>query len=166
MSWGFQKMTEIKPLQPTDVRFIVGQITDIKQHPNADKLFIEQVNLGDKTIQILSGLVPYYKAEELLNKKIFVVENLKPAKMRGEMSYGMLLAAETENEQSIVEVLDATNFEIGQTFSDTSKEQIEFGEFITLKITVDKNKVFINGEPFLIGDKQLTTDKVTTGQVH
>ena len=160
-----QKTKEITPLQPSDVQIRVGQIVDVKSHPNADKLFIEQVNLGDKTIQILSGLVGHYTKEELHNKKIFVVENLKPAKMRGEMSYGMLLAAETQDE-SIVEVLDASDFELGATFSDNPKEQIEFQDFGTLRLDVKENQVFINDEPFEIDGKQLKSKKVVNGQVH
>ena len=69
-----------------------------------------------------------------LNKKIFVVSNLKPAKMRGEMSHGMLLAAENDDE-SIVEVLDASDFKIGETFSSSAniaqdKDVVYSGEFL------------------------------------
>ncbi|MCA9478209.1 MAG: methionine--tRNA ligase [Nanoarchaeota archaeon] len=156
---------ETTPLKPSDVQFVVGEIIDIKQHPNADKLFMEQVNIGTETIQILSGLVGHYTAQELLHKKIFVVKNLKPAKMRGEMSHGMLLAAETEDE-SVVEVLDAADFEVGAMFSQNPQEEIDFGQFMTLKLDVRDHQVFLNDEPFLIGGKQLSTKVVKDGPIH
>lgn len=150
-------------LQAYDVQFTVGKIIDIKKHPKADKLFIEQVDLGDKTIQILSGLVDHYTTDTLLDKKIFVVSNLKPAKMRGEMSYGMLLAA--ENKEGTVEVIDAKEFEVGDTFSSQAKEQISFDEFLTLKLTLSDHLVSINGEPFIIKDKQVRTSQIKDGDV-
>ncbi len=154
----------ITPLQPSDIQIIVGQITSIKQHPDADKLYIEEVDVGGKTIQIISGLVPYYKADELLNKKVFVVTNLKPAKMRGVMSHGMLLAAETQDE-SIVEVLDASNFKVGDSFSSSAKDEVDFGEFMTLSFTIANKEVSLNGDLFKIDGKQVLSEKVVNGLV-
>jgi len=72
----------------------VAKIIDVKKHPDASKLYIEQIDLGDEQRQIVSGLVPYYTEEELLGRKIIVVANLEAAKLRGVESQGMLLAAE------------------------------------------------------------------------
>lgn len=159
-----KEQPKVDPLNPEDVQFTVGQITKIARHPNADKLYIEQVDIGGETIQILSGLVPYYKEDELLGKKIFVVRNLKPAKMRGEMSHGMLLAAQNDDE-SIIEVLDAKDFELGDSFSSAPKPEIGFEEFMTIALTVTNHHVAINGQPFKIKDKQISTQKVKDGIV-
>ncbi|HLS90861.1 MAG TPA: methionine--tRNA ligase subunit beta, partial [Limnochordia bacterium] len=59
----------------------------------ADKLLKLQVDLGDEKRQIVAGIAQHYQPEELVGKTIVVVANLKPAKLRGEISEGMLLAA-------------------------------------------------------------------------
>jgi tRNA-binding protein len=79
----------------------VGKIQEAVKVDGSDKLYRLKVDTGgDEPIQIISGLVDYYKEEELLGKKIVVVVNLEPAKIRGEMSNGMLLCAvdEAQNE--------------------------------------------------------------------
>ncbi len=79
------------------VEMKVGQIVEICRVEGADKLYKLKVDVGeDEPRQIVTGLVPFYKEEDLLNKKIVVVSNLKPAKFRGEESNGMLLAAGSE----------------------------------------------------------------------
>ena len=80
----------------------VGEITDVKRHENADKLYIVQVNVGEKTLQTVTSLVPYYTEQELMNKQVVVLTNLAKAKMRGETSECMLLCAETEDESESV----------------------------------------------------------------
>ena len=61
----------------------------------ADRLLKLQVDVGDETRQIVAGIAQHYKPEELVGRRIIVVKNLKPAKLRGELSQGMLLAAST-----------------------------------------------------------------------
>lgn len=80
----------------------VGKITNVVRHENADKLYIVQVDIGEKTLQTVTSLVPYYTEEELLNKQVVVLTNLAKAKMRGETSECMLLCAETEDESESV----------------------------------------------------------------
>lgn len=73
-----------------------GTVVECIKAENAEKLYILQVDLGEeKPRQIVSSLVDYYSAEELVGKEIVVLANLKPAKMRGHISEGMLLCAET-----------------------------------------------------------------------
>ncbi|MEE9151371.1 MAG: methionine--tRNA ligase [Thermoplasmata archaeon] len=81
-------------LDALDLR--VGLIESIEDHPNAKKLFIMKVNFGDEKRQLVAGLKTYYSKEEMQDRKIVVVMNLKPAKLRGVESRGMLLAAEDE----------------------------------------------------------------------
>jgi len=77
-----------------DLDLEIGQILSIEKHPNAEKLFVEKVLLGDGERQIVSGLVGHYLPEELIGKKVVIVKNLKPAMLRGAESNGMLLVAE------------------------------------------------------------------------
>lgn len=86
-----ENIITIDQLMKVELR--VGQIVSVERVEGADKLYKLQVNIGNEERTIVSGLVPYYKEDELLNKKVVVCTNLKPAKLRGIMSNGMLLAA-------------------------------------------------------------------------
>ncbi len=82
-----------KDFKKLDVR--IGTVKTAEKVEGSDKLFKLMVDCGeDDPRQILSGLVDWYTAEELIGKVIPVLVNLKPAKIFGQMSYGMLLAAE------------------------------------------------------------------------
>jgi len=72
----------------------VGTITEVKDHPDAEKLYIMQVDIGKEKRQLVAGLKGIYTADELKNKQIIVVCNLEPKELRGIQSHGMLLAAE------------------------------------------------------------------------
>lgn len=80
----------------------VAQVIAAERVEGADKLLKLQVNLGNETRQIVAGIAKHYTPEELISKKIVVVTNLKPAKLRGIESFGMLLAASDENTISIL----------------------------------------------------------------
>jgi methionyl-tRNA synthetase len=85
----------------------VARIVDISRHPSADKLYVESIDLGTERRTIVSGLVPYYSEDELRGRNIIVVSNLKPAKLRGVESQGMLLAAEHEGVVDVIFMDDA-----------------------------------------------------------
>ena len=74
--------------------FRVGEIIACEEVKKSKKLLCSQVNLGDKTVQILSGLRPQYTPEMMTGKKVMVIENLAPRKMAGLESQGMILCAE------------------------------------------------------------------------
>jgi len=80
----------------------IGQIKEVKDHPNADKLYIVIVDLGDKTKQLVAGIKSSYKKEQLLGKQVVVIDNLEPAVLRGVESQGMLLACEDEKGITII----------------------------------------------------------------
>lgn len=80
----------------------VGEIMDAQKHPKADKLLVLQIKLGSETRQIVSGISNYYKPEELIGKHIVVVCNLKPVKLRGVESQGMILAAVSDDDTKLV----------------------------------------------------------------
>jgi methionyl-tRNA synthetase len=74
----------------------VAEIKEVNDHPNADRLYVIIVDLGDKTKQIVAGIKTYYQKEDLIGKQVVVVDNLEPAVLRGVESQGMLLAASDE----------------------------------------------------------------------
>jgi methionyl-tRNA synthetase len=93
------------------IRLKVAKIIGVERHPKADKLYIETLDDGsDEARVIVSGLVPFYSEEGLLGKNILLVDNLKPAKLRGIESKGMLLAASSKTSDGVesIEVLDAS----------------------------------------------------------
>lgn len=72
----------------------VGVVEKCEKHPKADKLLVSQINIGNETRQIVSGIASSYTPEEMVGKKVIVVTNLKTAKLRGVESQGMILAGE------------------------------------------------------------------------
>ncbi len=76
------------------MQFQVGEILECKEVPKSKKLLCSQVRIGQETKQIVSGIRKYYSAEEMVGKKVMVLVNLKPAKLAGVLSEGMLLCAE------------------------------------------------------------------------
>ncbi|MCK5832205.1 methionine--tRNA ligase [bacterium] len=75
------------------IKLALGKVIDCVSAPNADKLLLLKVDLGTEIRQIVAGIAPWYRPEELIGKTIVVVINLEPAKIRGYESQGMLLAA-------------------------------------------------------------------------
>jgi methionine--tRNA ligase beta chain len=82
----------------------IGTVAEIEQVPGSDKLYKMQVDMGGELRQIVTGLVDYYSMDELRGKVIAVVMNLKPAKIFGQWSYGMLLAAEKDDKLALLTV--------------------------------------------------------------
>jgi len=93
----------VLPIQRVELR--VGQITAVAPHPEAEKLYVLQISLGATTRQIVSGLRDFFTAEQLLNKHVVIVANLKPAKFKGVQSQGMLLTGEHVHEGQTTLVL-------------------------------------------------------------
>ena len=79
------------------MQFQVGEIIACEEVPKSKKLLCSQVRIGSQVKQIVSGIKKHYSAEEMVGKKVMVLVNLKPAKLAGVLSEGMLLCAEDEN---------------------------------------------------------------------
>lgn len=79
------------------LQFQVGEIIACEAVPKSKKLLCSQVKVGSRVRQILSGIKAYYTPEEMVGKKVMVVTNLKPAKLAGMMSEGMILCAEDQD---------------------------------------------------------------------
>jgi len=106
----------IDDFKKVDMR--VGKIISVEKISNRDKLYKLQVDIGEEIPrQIITGLVPYYQAEELLGKQIIVLANLEPAKFAGEISDGMLLAAESEDHTKCVILTVDKEIEVGTRIS-------------------------------------------------
>ena len=88
------------------VEIKVGQIKECKQHPKADRLLVSQIDLGSEVRQIVSGIAEHYQPEQLVGRKVLVVTNLKPVKLRGELSEGMVLAASNDGTLTLPTIID------------------------------------------------------------
>ncbi len=75
----------------------VATVVAAREHPNADKLLLLQVRVGEKEKQIVAGIRGHYQPQDLVGRQIIVLNNLEPAMLRGEESAGMLLAASDES---------------------------------------------------------------------
>lgn len=84
----------------------VGKIIEADNHPKADKLLVFKVKVGQETRQIVSGIKKWYKPEDLIGKKVVVIMNLKPIKLKGVESQGMLLAADNDKDLTLLSVLN------------------------------------------------------------
>ena len=76
----------------------VAEIKEVTEHPNADKLYIVTLDLGDRQKQVVAGIrLAYPKKEDLIGKQVVVVDNLESAVLRGVESQGMILAGSDES---------------------------------------------------------------------
>ena len=94
-------MIGIEDFSKVDLRVV--EILAAEPVPKTDKLMKIQVSLGDEERTVVSGIAKFYKPEDLIGKHVILVANLKPAKLRGVMSHGMLLAASKGDELQVVE---------------------------------------------------------------
>lgn len=97
----------------TKVKLRVGRVMAAEDHPNADKLLLIKVDLGDEQRQICAGLKGHYSPEDLVGKNLIIVTNLAPRTMRGEISNGMLLAASTDDHEQVVVLTTMTDIAAG-----------------------------------------------------
>jgi methionyl-tRNA synthetase len=75
------------------VELIVARIKEVKEHSNADRLYVVQVDTGKDVRQVVAGIRKAYTPEQLVGRRVILVANMEPAVIRGEASNGMLLAA-------------------------------------------------------------------------
>ncbi len=153
------------PIKSFDLK--LGQIKEVENHPEADKLFVTQIDFGSEQRQIVAGLKNYYTKEELINMKVVVICNLKPAKLRGVDSNGMILAAEdNENNVGVITCDGEIGNNVipqGETPND-SFEEMNFKKFSKIKlkstgdnILFEESKLFIDKNP-IYADKKIKGD--------
>ena len=117
------KKAPVKPAEPAKpqitiddfakIEMKVGQVLSCEKHPKADKLLVSQIDIGEeKPRQIVSGIAGSYKPEQMIGKKVVVITNLAPAKLRGVESQGMILAGMGEDQ---IEVLSVEKLPVGST---------------------------------------------------
>lgn len=99
------------------VKLRVGRVLEAANHPNADKLIVLQVDLGDEKRKLCAGLRGHYEADALVGKNVIVVSNLAPRKMRGEISQGMILAASSADGSQVIALTTESDIAPGSSVS-------------------------------------------------
>ena len=148
----------------------VARIEKVERHPKADKLYIETISLGNETRQIVSGLVPYYKEEELEGRNIILVCNLKSANLRGVESQGMLLAAEAGDTIEVIfadkaQPGDRVAIEGDEASEPVQPEEITIDDFFSLPIGVENFTVKVEDRVLKVAGRPLIVEKVKNGTV-
>ncbi len=145
----------------------VAEVKEAEPHPDAEKLYVLQIDLGQEERQLVAGLKQHYKPEELQGKKIVVLTNLEPAKLRGEKSEGMLLAAEDKSGK--VGVLFVEESRPGEQVFVEGKppktKQITFKDFLKVRIEARDGRVFSDGKVLKTVEEEVKVDKVKEGSV-
>ena len=95
----------------------VGKILKVEEHPNADKLYVLEIDLGSEKRKVVAGLKGSYKPKELKGKQCVVFANLEPAVIRGIKSEGMVLAAGNEDKSQIFILQPEDEIELGSKIS-------------------------------------------------
>jgi len=150
----------------------VAKIISVEDHPDADKLVVMKIDLRKEERQIVAGIKKHYSKEELMERNIVVVTNLKPAKLRGIESNGMLLAAaEQSSEGEIVKLLSAEKSSPGDdVFVEGIKKEPEkelgFEEFKEIEMRTDSNgRVLYNGRPLKTKKQKITVEGIGEGAI-
>jgi len=164
-------MTELDELEPDEEggtpavppvpELRTARVLEARDHPNADRLLVMKIDLGSEERQIVAGIVKHYELDELLGKPIVVVANLQHAKLRGEVSQGMLLAA--ENEEGRLGVLLAPDADpgtpLGVPGGPPPDKEITFKGFHENTLLAQPQGVTMNGAPLegtrLIMDREV-----------
>jgi methionyl-tRNA synthetase len=156
-------MQEEDPFSKLDLR--VGKVIDIKDHPNADKLFILNVNLGDIGKRILvAGIRSHYTKKEIIGKNIVIVTNLKPATIRGIESKGMLLAA--TDKYNTISLLNPGDVKPGseifiEGIARNPISVLDFEDFKKINMIVDQEqRIKYQGKTLFSEKGPVKTDKI------
>ncbi len=154
----------------------VARITEVEKHPNGDRLYILTLDVNeDEERTIVSSIVPFYTEEELLNRKIVLVSNMKPSNFRGVKSRGMLLAANDPEaeEHTTCEVVFADDFETGAILEvegfdppQTDIPYVKADLFFSFELYAEDGVVKVDGRPIGKEGRQIKTVKYLNGPVN
>lgn len=176
----FQKVKKDKPQEQksqkveqrqgfAELNLQVGKILSIEQHPEAEKLYVEKIDLGNGDVRkIVSGLKDYYTIEEMTGRSVIVASNLKPAKLRGVESQGMVLLAEDEN--GSLGFLESPNAPVGtnlvcNNIVADNLDKIKVDKFFKYELKSLGSHVEFEGNKITAGDHELLVEKNVVGNV-
>ncbi|MDO8554619.1 MAG: methionine--tRNA ligase [Candidatus Micrarchaeota archaeon] len=156
-----------KQVSFVDLDIEVGEILSAEKHPNAEKLLVEKVKLHDKEIQLVSGIASHYKPEEIVGKKVLILRNISPAKLRGVESHGMLLVCESEDKS--IEII-SPDVAVGTKITLEGAKQkpkplLTVDQFFSIDLEVNDFLCSSNGNQLFAGKHPLKTEKIKRGKI-
>ncbi|CAG2162106.1 unnamed protein product [Oppiella nova] len=163
-----------KPLDVSRLDLRVGRILSAKRHPDADSLYVEDIDCGEeKPRTVVSGLVKFVPLEEMNNRLVVVLCNLKPAKMRGITSEAMVMCASTPEKVEILSPPEGSvpgDRVVFDKYPGTADSQLnpkkKIWEQIAPDLKTDSQCVATyKGEPFKVESKGLVTAKTLSNVV-
>ncbi len=159
-----RKLEEVPAIQAQEdpfqsLQIKVGVIESVEDHPDADKLYVLQVNTGEHR-QIVAGLRPYLSKSDLLGKHVCILANLKPAVLRGKQSQGMLLAADDGKNVRPLQAPHAKPGDIVQAgeMRAASEKQISFDDFKKVTLLAKGGHATYNGIELKAGKETVSAD--------
>ncbi len=164
----FEKVKEGKEPEPfslLDIR--IGKIESVEEIAGSEKLYKLLVNIGREKRTLVAGLKQHYSKEELLGKKVVVLCNLKPKKLFGLLSQGMVLAAIGKSDEP---VLLTTQASVGEKVyvegvKQKPKEEITIEEFLKADLQAKKGFVYYKGKILKADGKAIVAEKPVSGKV-
>lgn len=161
-----QKLEHLPPAQKFILQMVVGKILKVEDHPQADSLFRLQVDLGKELgkKQVVAGLKKYLRKEVLLNRQVVFCANMKPAKIRGELSEAVILVGD---DGSNVTLLEVSKMKAGEEVHfeglENSSQEVTFDEFKKLELYVRGARVFFEGKKLLGTGEEVVCHGVKEG---
>ncbi len=165
MTEEIQQEAQEPPQTPPVPDLRAARVLDAWDHPNADRLLVMKIDLGNEERQIVGGIVGHYEPQELVGKPIVVVANLAHAKLRGEVSQGMLLASENEEGRlGLLLAPEATpGTELRVSAGPPPDEEITFPGFHENTLLAGPDGVTLNGQP--LKGARLVMDREVYGKL-
>jgi methionine--tRNA ligase beta chain len=162
---------EYEVLNPTDLGALdmkVAKVTEVLDHPSADKLYILKIDLGGEKRRLVAGLKPYYPdREDLLGKHLVVLTNLQPARLRGELSEGMLLAGDDGEDVGILNLQASKPGDqvyVGDV-KEYSTDTVTFDQFMKYRLEAVDGKAYMEGLPLHTDAEEIRLEKVMNGRI-
>ncbi len=172
-----QKIETIPEEKSCTLLLLVGTVTKVKDHPNAERLFLLQANFGTEanpeTKQVVSGLKGLgITKDQILHKNILFILNLKPSNIRGEKSYAMMLTAEEpkrsdEKEGKIIPLYTEAPAGTAAEFQGYIHKNSEIlpADFAKFNLKIENHKILFEGKILHISGKEFIVKDVNTGKV-
>lgn len=158
------KIEELPTTKKFPLELRVGEIVEVKDHPNADSLYLFQVDFGKEKRQVVAGLKKYRKPEQLLHQKAVFCVNLKPAKLRGEKSEAMILVADDGKNIALLQHPKAEKGDEALFAGLThSSAEITFEEFLKLNLVIQKGKIIFEDKILAIHHHEISVQGVKEG---
>ncbi|XP_072022501.1 aminoacyl tRNA synthase complex-interacting multifunctional protein 1-like [Amphiura filiformis] len=164
------------PLDVTALDLRIGRIVDVKKHPDADSLYVEQVDCGEEMPRtVVSGLVKHIPIEQMQDKVVILCCNMKPAKMRGILSQAMVMCASSPEKVELInppagavpgDRVSFNGYQMSESFPPQMNPKKKIFESISPDLrTSDKGVATYKGVPFEIQGKGICKSPTMTNSL-